>query len=323
MPNSKALLIGINYPGSQYELQGCVNDALTMKDIVINNLGFAPSDVVTLLDSQATTQAILDKLHWLIDGAQPGDRLFLHYSGHGSQIPDDDDTDAEADRLDEIICPVDIDWDTKIIKDDKLRKLFDSVPPGVNLTILFDCCHSGGGLDQVNEHVPSLPTGSRSIRKDIRARYMPMPEKFKARTRALPIPNRPTRQERTVQEVGMLICAARDFQTAADASFGGKPMGAATYYMSNILKETNFKIHYRDLVDQMYARLHKGGFEQQPELNGAGVLMDKEFLAPLGKTDGVGGPGTVAPPPTPAPVKKLNLLEKIIQAIKKFFADLF
>jgi len=37
---------------------------------------------------EPTKQNILDSLHWLVDKAKPGDRLFFHYSGHGTQVED-------------------------------------------------------------------------------------------------------------------------------------------------------------------------------------------------------------------------------------------
>ncbi|KAJ3129990.1 Ca(2+)-dependent cysteine protease [Nowakowskiella sp. JEL0407] len=39
-------------------------------------------------DAMPTKQAILEGLHWLIKGAQEGDALFFHYSGHGSTVID-------------------------------------------------------------------------------------------------------------------------------------------------------------------------------------------------------------------------------------------
>jgi hypothetical protein len=37
---------------------------------------------------QPTRRNILNALGWLVSDAQPGDSLFFHYSGHGSQVRD-------------------------------------------------------------------------------------------------------------------------------------------------------------------------------------------------------------------------------------------
>ena len=76
----------------------------------------------------------------LVQGGRQGDVLLIHYSGHGSNVPDDDGD--EADQRDEIVCPADLDWKDPF-RDDWLRKTFDSLRAGVSLTVITDCCHSG------------------------------------------------------------------------------------------------------------------------------------------------------------------------------------
>jgi hypothetical protein len=55
-------------------------------------------------------------MRWLIGGTQPGDSLFFHYSGHGSQVVDH--SGDEEDGLDETICPVDFKSAGQIIDDE-------------------------------------------------------------------------------------------------------------------------------------------------------------------------------------------------------------
>ncbi len=108
----KALLVGINrYPDPDNELKGCVNDVRQMAETLKSRYGF-PGDghMRILTDARATTKAILDGLAWLTAGASPGDSLVFHYSGHGSQVPDKHG-DETTDRLDEILCPYDLDWE--------------------------------------------------------------------------------------------------------------------------------------------------------------------------------------------------------------------
>ena len=83
-------------------------------------------------------QAALDQL---VSNTQPGDTLFFHFSGHGTQVPSDDP--SETDGLDEAIVPTDM----NIIVDDDLRVILCKVPLGSHLTMLADCCHSGTMLD--------------------------------------------------------------------------------------------------------------------------------------------------------------------------------
>ena len=125
----KALLVGINrYPDPRNELKGCVNDVRQMAETLKTRYGF-PGDgnMRILTDARATTKAILDGLAWLAAGTSPGDSLVFHYSGHGSQVPDKHGD--EADRLDEILCPYDLDWDHPLTDDD-LAAACANVPQG-------------------------------------------------------------------------------------------------------------------------------------------------------------------------------------------------
>ena len=106
---NKALLVGINkykIPGA--DLNGCVNDVANMRDILLKFFGFTTKEIRVLVDERATKKNIMERLKWLVGGAKAGDRLLLHYSGHGSQVVDRDG-DELKDRMDEIICPHDMD----------------------------------------------------------------------------------------------------------------------------------------------------------------------------------------------------------------------
>ena len=46
----KALLIGINYTNTSYELQGCINDALHLSTILQTKYGFQENNISLLLD---------------------------------------------------------------------------------------------------------------------------------------------------------------------------------------------------------------------------------------------------------------------------------
>ena len=43
MPRRKALLIGINYTGTKHQLNGCINDAMNMKNYLVRDRGYSDS----------------------------------------------------------------------------------------------------------------------------------------------------------------------------------------------------------------------------------------------------------------------------------------
>eukprot|EP00997_Jenningsia_sp_PLL12_P002879 NODE_1513_length_1140_cov_191.428048_g1150_i1.p1 GENE.NODE_1513_length_1140_cov_191.428048_g1150_i1~~NODE_1513_length_1140_cov_191.428048_g1150_i1.p1 ORF type:complete len:353 (+),score=103.76 NODE_1513_length_1140_cov_191.428048_g1150_i1:55-1059(+) len=148
---SKSLLVGINYKGMQGELRGCVNDVLTMQQLLLSQ-GFEGGDQMRILADDPDVSSILpnsrnilESFHWLVEGAQEGDSLFFHYSGHGGQLRDDDG--EEKDGMDETIIPLDYQTTGQMRDDTILKSLIVPLPKGVTLTVVMDCCHSGTVLD--------------------------------------------------------------------------------------------------------------------------------------------------------------------------------
>jgi len=145
----KALLVGINkYQMANVDLNGCVNDVTNVRDILLKYFGYKADDIRIVTDQRATKKAVMERLKWLTKGAKPGDRLLFHFSGHGSQIRDKNG-DELKDKLDEILCPHDMDWDGAYIVDDDLRKIFSGLPAGAVVEVLLDSCHSGTGTREL------------------------------------------------------------------------------------------------------------------------------------------------------------------------------
>ncbi|KAK9268824.1 hypothetical protein L1049_000588 [Liquidambar formosana] len=149
----KALLIGCNYKGTKAELKGCINDVNRMYSCLIERYGFSEDDIKVMIDTdesytQPTGKNIRRAIQNLIRSAEPGDLLFVHYSGHGTRLPaetgEDDDT-----GYDECIVPCDM----NLITDDDFRDFVDQVPEGCYLTIVSDSCHSGGLIDEAKEQI--------------------------------------------------------------------------------------------------------------------------------------------------------------------------
>jgi uncharacterized caspase-like protein len=84
-------------------------------------------------------------MHWLVSGCQPGDSLFFHFSGHGSQQRNLNG--SEVDGMDETILPVDFQTQGMIVDDEINMALVRPLPPGVRLHAVVDACHSGTVLD--------------------------------------------------------------------------------------------------------------------------------------------------------------------------------
>jgi metacaspase-1 len=276
-----AFLIGINsykIPGA--DLRGCVNDVNNLKAALLKHFSFQEKNVKILTDFKATKQAIQDGITRVIKGSKRGDVLLIHYSGHGSNVPDD--SGDEADGRDEILCPTNLDWKDPLA-DDWLRTAFDDVPAGVNLTVIMDCCHSGS-----NTRVFVPPDAP------IIARFLPCPldllavesgrrltGEIKGKRAAL---KKQTKRKKDIVDIDIpevLITGCRDTQTSADAHIGGSYNGALTYNLVAAIEEKGGKLTYGELHSRTQRSLQDSGFDQVPQLEGRADNFNRTFLAPL------------------------------------------
>ena len=140
----KALLIGINdYPQPEHCLQGCVNDVFLISAL-LQERGYAPQDILVVLNERATTARITDRLDWLLKGVQAGDERVLYYSGHGAQVVLGTE-EGESDHKVETLVSHDFDWKDNLgITDDLLAQYYSQLPYGARLSLILDCCHAGG-----------------------------------------------------------------------------------------------------------------------------------------------------------------------------------
>ena len=82
-----ALLIGINHYAPERganNLEGPVNDATALRQMLVSTWQFKAENVKTLFDSEATKSRMLDALDGYASTLKSGDFLFLFYSGHGT-----------------------------------------------------------------------------------------------------------------------------------------------------------------------------------------------------------------------------------------------
>lgn len=154
MAKNRAVVIGCNYPKTNTPMLGCVNDALSVKSLLEDIYGFKPEDITVLTDlddtyQQATSINIKDTLKEYVAMSAAGDTVFVHFSGHGVQLPADGEEGEEVDGLDEAI----VGSEGNPILDDDLRLIFMQLKKGVTLTVVMDCCHSGGLLDHTEAPV--------------------------------------------------------------------------------------------------------------------------------------------------------------------------
>ncbi|HKP98657.1 MAG TPA: caspase family protein [Fibrobacteria bacterium] len=253
----KALLVGINsYP--QSELNGCINDVRDVSEYLVTRREYRTDSIQLLLDKQATKNGLLDALRDMIGGSEPGDHLLFHFSGHGAQMESKDS--GEADGLDEVLCPIDFDWDEpdSAIRDDELKDVLDRTPKGVRVTMVIDACHSGDM--------------KRLMNKDVKPRRLLPPEGLKKRfagKRGKP------RSVRNLGPVSLFISACESHETAADTEFGGRWNGAFTHHWLDQLESTP-GASVRELRDEILPDLEE--YRMRPTVDGPRSLWSSPYL---------------------------------------------
>ena len=275
----RALLIGINkYQMAGADLRGCVNDVKDLKAAIVEFHGFKPGDITVLTDGDATTKAMQAVIKKLVREAKKGDVALLHYSGHGSNVPDDNKD--EADGRDEILCPTDLDWENPL-RDDWLRTTFDGLRAGVNFTVIMDCCHSGTNTRAILP--PDAP---------VKERYLPspwglaavesgrsLPKKVTTELRRAPRAARKSKDIVNAELPEVLVTGCRDTQTSADAFINGTNNGALTFALVDAIRQSKGVLTYRELHDRASGVLKKKKFDQVPQLEGRSANFDRMLFS--------------------------------------------
>ena len=279
----RAFLVGIN-KYKENPLSGCVNDIIDMRDYLIGS-GFAADDVRTLLDERAGVEQIISRLHWLRVGAQAGDQLVFHFSGHGTTI-----RRWEGNLLalgaDACLVPYDYNWkyDHSFITDGDIDEIFHDLPPGVDLTMIFDSCHSGGMRDlpppgskraeRVSTRLARLPREA--------VRYLAPPQDVAWRVTGRNVQQRALGSwlQPDSTEPYRTLCACQADQTAADSVFDVegalgtlRANGAFTWALLKSLRVGPART-WVQIIEDAKNFLKEDGFSQMPVLSGSPAAMN-------------------------------------------------
>jgi hypothetical protein len=289
-----ALLVGIDCympnrlpDGSCYKnLGGCVRDIsyveAFLKDIQkvpenqILKLTASPSvedDKVPLeLPKQLPTRNnMIAAFRKLGEIAPAGSQVYIHYSGHGGRAKTVFPEIKEMDGIDEGLVPTDIGaQEGQYLRDLDLAQLLKELSAkDLIVTVVLDCCHSGGatrgdaeirGMTVVDDK-PLLPGQKLVISPEAQQAWT---EKS---TRGLKAGGLPKSEDYVV------IAACRQNEFAYEYAFNRETReknGALTYWLLDTLRQKNFGQTYQDLFDRINAKVHSQFSQQTPMLMGPG-----------------------------------------------------
>ena len=243
-PRKLALLVGINnYPTSNrfINLKGATTDVLLQKELLIHRFGFKANDikVLTTEDSQhlPTRDNILTVFEeHLIAQAQRDDVVVFHFSGHGSRINDPiprHSSDGKPLPFNSTFVPTDEQSQGKAVDDIMGKTLFllISALQTENVTVILDCCYSGGGTRaQGNVRFRFAEGGEERQPSEQELAYQ---ERWRQQLGITPAK---LAQQRDIGVAkGVVIASAQENQKAIDASIVDFHAGIFTYLMTQYL----------------------------------------------------------------------------------------
>jgi len=160
----RALLIGVGrYAHFENRLNGVSLD-LDMMTEMAQLMGFQKKAIKILEHENATTAIVYQTFDdWLINGIGPRDRVLIYFSGHGSQVPDENND--EKDKFDEVLLLYDTTLSAKngrqslngVLHDDRFHRMLAQIKSR-NILVILDACHSGSatrGLQLTPQTIPA------------------------------------------------------------------------------------------------------------------------------------------------------------------------
>jgi hypothetical protein len=248
-----ALLVGVNkyLSSSVPNLSGCVNDVADMSDLLVKKFGFDSRDIDTLIDEQATKEKIIARFQeHLIAKCAPNALVVFFYSGHGSQSPDT--SGDEPDGWDETLIPHDSRTPNRFdLRDDEINDLLARLAARTkNITVIFDCCHSG---------TATRGAVGKRIARDVRPQPVAEPTPPGAggfRSRA----NLPH----------VLISACKASEVAQEYQAGSVHRGALTFFLTREIRTASGReTTYKKLMERVKGRVTAAFQSQHPQIEGA------------------------------------------------------
>ncbi len=245
---SRALLIGVSeYANLENPLvPGAVADIRMMHQILVTRYGFQEAAIITLLDRQATRQAIMTELNLLVEQSGSADQLFFLFSGIGSRISMRDDEDSFARTI------LSSDARSPRVPDISLGELHDIVSQlkTPHVTVILDASWDDRGAPKGGLHIRAVaPDENTHLYKKRR-----VTEKEIDGTSSHPY---------------VLLTATSQSQPALDGMIDGQRHGVFSYALGQVLAKADMNSSAEDLLEPLRGEMvriqSKLGIPMMPE----------------------------------------------------------
>lgn len=291
LPTLHALLIGIDgyRPNRLYKsLRGAVGDINLIESFLRQTLQVPPECIYRLTsanqddpallaprakDIEPTYENIVSAFDQITKTAQPGEQVYVHYSGHGGRAVTAYPLLKQGiEQSNESIVPMDI-GDTaagRYLRDVEIATLLKRMTDkGLIVTVVLDSCHSGGATrgdaEIRSSHEPDrLARTSESLvasREELERNWLVETQRFELGA-GLP---------QTRQYVLLAACRPNEYAYEYSPSEKGQKHGALTYWMIDTLRRaaaSGQPLTYKLLHDRVNAQVQSKFAQQIPMISG-------------------------------------------------------
>ncbi len=314
MPNLYALLIAIDtYPTGIPPLNGCVNDADAMEQLLRTRFSEASIHLLRLNNADAKRQQIIDSFRSHLGQASGDDVALFFYAGHGSQVPTGGLFAAiePSGMNSSIVC-----FDSRtngvpdLVDKDMGVLISEVTAKGVHLTTIFDSCHSGSmdrdlpsSVAQAAAQATTVGFGRSKQERAVRRvsprtdsqnakDYLVDPSTLETAIRDLPTQSQPVSSVTLAAAANyvsdqcglhVLLAACETDETANEYYDieGNKLHGAFTFFLIQTLTNAKDAMSYRELVHLVRATMDGKVAPQTPKLESSGndAMFSNLFLS--------------------------------------------
>ena len=228
------------------------------------------AETIETKDLEPTYENIVAQFNAITKIAQPGEQVYIYYSGHGGRATTIYSELKGADQNDEGIVPMDIGAGGRYLLDVELATLLKRMTDkGLIVTVIMDCCHSGG-----------VTRGDAAIRSGEETDTTPPNKESSVADREELIANWKIQTGGLNGEIAwvppannyVLLAACRPNEYAYEYTFDGKERhGALTYWLIQTLATSSTGLSFRKLYDRVCAQIQSKFPQQLPMLIGDGT----------------------------------------------------
>ncbi len=287
-PQRLALMIGISdYPETEaYQdfppLNGCENDLQLLSNVLVERFGFAGvgEDIRWLLNEEATHQNVVQAVSALIDKAGSNTEVLIYFSGHGSRLPDSSGAaGVELDGKDSTFVVFDArEKSTPFdLTDDELFSLLQALcAKTAHVTLITDCCHSGGVARGDSR-------SSSRLAPEADAAFDPATVEAFWPDGVVLMDDGDRRRRKDLPFVHLAACAADEVAREIHFEQLDHTYGVLTYYLVDELQRMVPGTTFEQLAAKLKLRVADEVWDQTVHLDGAvdRIVFGGEFAQPM------------------------------------------